>query len=199
VVVGDINQPRVRRAVLFVLVLNFGYFFIEFTFAFVAESVALFADSIDFAEDSALNFLILLSLGASALVRRRVSRVLALLMLVPAAGGAWMAVSKILNPIPPEAGWMTVVGVGALAVNLSCAVIMARYRQSKSGLLLAAFFSARNDALANVGIIVAGVATVFWVSAIPDIVVGLIIMALNADSAYKIWTATTRESKQPSA
>ena len=195
---GDINQPRVRHAVLLVLTLNLSYFFVEFAFAFAVESVSLFADSIDFLEDSALNFLILLSLGATAVARRRVSRVLAVLMLVPALGGAWMAVSKILNPVPPEAGWMTAVGVGALAVNLSCALIMARFRPTQSGLLLAAFYSARNDALAKVGIIVAGIVTLFWVSALPDIVVGLIIMALNADSAYKIWTATTRESHSAS-
>ncbi len=193
-VVGDLNQPRVRRAVALVLVLNLSYFFIEFSFAFVARSVALFADSIDFLEDSALNGLILLSLGATAITRRRVSRVLAVLMLVPAAGGAWMAVSKILEPTPPEGGWMTVVGLGALGVNLSCALMMARFRQTQSGLLLAAFFSARNDALANVGIVVAGVVTLFWASVVPDVLVGLAIMAVNADSAYKIWTTTTREA-----
>jgi Co/Zn/Cd efflux system component len=175
------------------MVLNLAYFFVEFFVAFAVQSVALVADSIDFLEDTALNFLVLMSLGASVLVRRRVSRILALMMLIPALGGAWMAVSKILNPTPPEAGWMTLVGVGALAVNLTCAIVIARVPRSRSGFLAAVFFSARNDALGNIGIISAGITTMLWASAIPDIIVGLAIMALNADSAFKIWTTTTTE------
>lgn len=194
---GEVNQPWVKKALFLVLFLNLSYFLVEFFFAFAAGSVSLFADSIDFLEDSALNFLILLSLGATALVRQKVSRVLSIMMLIPATAGAWMAISKILNPTPPEAGWITVVGFGALAVNLSCAVIIARARRAKSGLLLAAFFAARNDAFGNVGIILAGLVTIFWSSAIPDVAVGIVIMVLNADSAYKIWTSTPAPAKSP--
>ena len=104
-----------------------------------------------------------------------------------------MAVSKILNPTPPEASWMTAVGLGALAVNFSCALLIAHFNRTDSGLLQAAFFSARNDAIANLGIIAAGIMTIFWVSAVPDIFVGLTIMALNADSAYKIWTSSSKD------
>lgn len=187
----------VKKALLLVIILNLGYFFVEFFFAFAAESVALFSDSIDFLEDSALNILILLALGSSALVRVRVSRVLAIMMLIPASAGAWMAISKILDPVAPEASWITLVGVGALVVNVTCALIISKSRGSEPGLLMAAFFAARNDALANIGIIVAGVATMFWVSAIPDIFVGLVIMALNADSAFKIWTSTSSTMRTP--
>lgn len=189
------HPPLVRRTILIVLLLNLAYFLVEFWFAFAAQSVALFADSIDFLEDTALNFLILISLGASLIVRHRVSKILAIMMLIPSLSGAWMAISKILDPVPPEASWMTAVGVGALAVNLTCAAMIARLNRDKSGLVVAAFFAARNDALANVGIIAAGVITIFWVSAVPDVVVGLVIMALNADSAYKIWTSGKKEHK----
>ena len=189
------HPPLVKRTLLIVLLLNLAYFMVEFGFAFTAQSVALFADSIDFLEDTALNFLILISLGASLIVRHRVSKILAIMMLIPSLSGAWMAISKILDPVPPEAGWMTAVGVGALAVNFTCATMIARLNRDRSGLVVAAFFAARNDALANLGIIVAGVITIFWASALPDVVVGLVIMALNADSAYKIWTSSKKENK----
>lgn len=189
------HPPLVKRTLLTVLLLNLAYFLVEFWFAFAAQSVALFADSIDFLEDTALNFLILISLGASVLVRHRVSKILAVMMLIPALSGAWMAISKILDPVPPEAGWMTAVGFGALAVNFACAAMIARLNRDRSGLVLAAFFAARNDALANVGIIAAGLVTIFWASALPDVVVGLVIMALNGDSAYKIWTSGKKDNK----
>ena len=53
---------------LLCFLLNLSYFLVEFFFAFAAKSVSLVADSIDFLEDSALNLLVLLSLGANALV-----------------------------------------------------------------------------------------------------------------------------------
>lgn len=189
----DVAVPRVRRAVGLVLALNLLYFVVELTFALRANSVALVADSVDFFEDSALNFIILLSLGASLTVRGRVSKILALMMLIPAAGGVWIIVSKVLTPEPPDASIMTIVGIGALVVNVTCALVVARYAKSGSGLLLAAFFSARNDAIANLGIIIAGIVTMFVASVIPDIVVGVAIFVINSDSAYKIWTAATPE------
>jgi Co/Zn/Cd efflux system component len=54
--------------------------------------------------------------------------------------------------------------------------------------------SARNDALANVAIVMAGFVTAFvWRSAWPDLIVGLGIAILNADAAREVWTAARRE------
>jgi len=66
--------------------------------------------------------------------------------------------------------------------------MLARYRHHGGGLTRAAFLSARNDALANVAIIVAGLVTGFiWPSAWPDLIVGLGIAAMNADAAREVW------------
>ena len=55
---------------------------------------------------------------------------------------------------------------------------------------MAAYLSARNDALANLAIITAGVITLFWLSPIPDLVVGITIGMLNADAALKVWRSS---------
>jgi Co/Zn/Cd efflux system component len=82
------------------------------------------------------------------------------------------------------------IAAGALVVNFTCAFILAKFRESKKGLVIAAYLSARNDALANVAIIVAGVITIFWSSSIPDLAVGISIGMLNADAAVKVWKST---------
>ncbi len=85
-------------------------------------------------------------------------------------------------------------GFGALAVNLGCAFLLAGYRHHKGSLTKAAFLSARNDALANVAIIAAGLVTAFmWRSAWPDLLVGLGIAAVNADAAREVWQAARQE------
>ena len=51
------------NTVLWVAVLNLGYFGVEFTVALAIGSVSLFADSVDFLEDASVNLLILAALG----------------------------------------------------------------------------------------------------------------------------------------
>lgn len=60
----------------------------------------------------------------------------------------------------------------------------------------AAFLSARNDALANVAIIGAGlVIASMWRSAWPDLIVGLGIAVMNADAAREVWQAARKEHR----
>ncbi|MDB5397297.1 MAG: putative transporter, partial [Rhodospirillales bacterium] len=63
----------------------------------------------------------------------------------------------------------------------------------------AAFLSARNDALANIAIIAAGLITAYTVSAWPDLIVGLGVAAMNADAAREVWQAarSERQAAQP--
>ena len=53
------TDDALRRTVRLVVLLNIAYFGIEFAVAVAIGSVSLFADSIDFLEDSSINFLII--------------------------------------------------------------------------------------------------------------------------------------------
>ena len=66
-----------RRVTIIVALLNLAYFFVEFTVAQKIGSVSLFADSIDFLEDTSVNLLIALALGWSVRNRARLGMVLA--------------------------------------------------------------------------------------------------------------------------
>ena len=187
------HNQALRRTVLLVALLNLGYFFVEFHVARAIDSVALLADSIDFLEDASVNLLILLALGWSLRRRATVGMLMAALLLVPGLATLWMAWQKFQHPLPPEAGALALVGLGALAVNLFCAALLARVRNVAGSLSKAAFLSARNDALANVGILLAAAATVWTLSGWPDLIVGLLIAAMNADAAFEVWEAARKE------
>jgi Co/Zn/Cd efflux system component len=182
-----------RRTVAWVAALNLAYFGVEFSAALAIGSVSLFADSIDFLEDTAVNLLILLALGWTLQARARLGLLLALVLLVPGLATLWMAWHKFNAPLPPEPFTLGLVGLGALAVNLLCALLLARVRHSSGSLSKAAFLSARNDAVANVAIIGAGFATAATLSGWPDLIVGLAIAALNADAAREVWQAARAE------
>ncbi|MGL6211766.1 MAG: cation transporter [Paracoccaceae bacterium] len=188
-------DPTLRRTIVIVALLNFGYFWVEAITALSIGSASLIADSVDFLEDTAVNLLILVALGWTAVMRARVGMVLAGIMLIPAAAFLWMLVTKLIHPVPPEAVPLSLVGAGALAVNLTCALLLARLRTRSGSLTRAAFLSSRNDAAANIGIILAGVVTLFTPSIWPDIIVGLAIAALNLDAAHDVWKAARAEGR----
>ncbi len=190
-----VSSQALRRVVAIVAALNLGYFGVEFAVALAIGSVSLFADSIDFLEDASVNLLILLALSFSALMRARVGMVLAGILLVPGLATLWMAWEKFSAPVPPDPVPLSLAGAGALAVNLICAALLARYRHHGGSLTKAAFLSARNDAVANVAIVAAGLVTAATLSAWPDLVVGLGIAAMNADAAREVWEAAREEHR----
>jgi Co/Zn/Cd efflux system component len=185
-----------RRVILLVAILNLAYFGIEFAVAVAIGSVALFADSIDFLEDASVNLLILLALAWSAPQKARVGMALAGILLVPGAATLWTAWHKFLLPVPPAPVPLSLTGAGALAVNLSCALMLTRYRHHAGSLTRAAFLSARNDAMANVAIVAAGLTTMFVRSAWPDLIVGLGIALMNADAAREIYATARAEHRE---
>ena len=188
-----------HRAVAIVAFLNLTYFGVEFSVAVAIGSVSLFADSIDFLEDAAINLLILLALGWSARKRSLVGMVLAVILLAPGIATLWTAWQKFNLPIPPEAVPLSLAALGALAVNLYCAFLLARVRSHGGSLSRAAFLSARNDALANVAIIAAGLVTAVTASPWPDVIVGLSIFLINLDAAREVFATAKMERREAKA
>lgn len=191
---GDAAPPSgLRRAAAIVAALNLGYFGIEASLALAIGSVALFADSIDFLEDAAVNALIVLALGWGARKRALLGAVLGALIVAPTVATAWTAWERLLDPVAPPALPLLLGGLGALAVNTLCAFLIAPFRARGGSLARAAFLSARNDAIANAAIILAAGVTAATLSPWPDLVVGLGILALNARAAFEVWEAAHTE------
>lgn len=190
------SDPALLRSVGLVALFNLGYFGVEFVVANAIGSVSLFADSIDFLEDASVNLLILVALGWTARSRARIGMALAGILLVPGLATLWTAWGKFNAPVAPDPFPLAAAGLGALAVNLTCAFMLARYRHHSGSLTKAAFLSARNDAFANVAIVAAGLVTAFlWHSAWPDLIVGLGIALMNADAAREVWKAARKEHR----
>lgn len=190
----DIGENRaLARIVRNVAVLNLSYFGIEFAVALAIGSVALFADSVDFLEDGAVNLLILAGLGFSAARRAKLGMLLAAIILLPALATIWTAWQNFSSGAVPDPVPLTVTGLGALAVNFICARLLAPYRTAGGSLTRAAFLSARNDVIANLAIIAAGLATAATASRWPDLGVGLGIAAINAGAAHEVYQAARAE------
>lgn len=193
------DQSGFKRVIWFAGLANLGFFWVEVVVALSIGSVSLFADSIDFLEDACVNFLVLFALRLSLAMRAKVGMTLSGSILVPSIATLWMAWEKFSQPVPPQALSLSLTGIGALVINLACAFLLAKHRDVSGSLSKAAFLSARNDVVANVAIIGAGLLTFATHSGWPDLVIGLGIAAMNLDAARAVWAAARDERRLAAA
>ena len=149
-----LDAGTLSRVVLTVAFLNFAYFFVEFTVALSAGSVSLLADSVDFLEDTAVNLLIFVALGWPLARRAMMGKVMAFIILGPAALATWEAIREFPEPDAPVLLPLVLASLGAIAVNGTSAWLLASVRHHGGSLSRAAFLSARNDVLINISIMV---------------------------------------------
>lgn len=185
----------IKKAIYCVIFLNLSYFMIEFYSAYQIGSASLFADSIDFLEDTAINALILFSVSWSLKNRLRLSMILALLILIPGLTALWTVGQQFINKSYPDSFDLSLVGFGALIINLFCIKILLRFQNNQESLYRIAFLSAKTDILSNLAIITAGIFLYFFPSIWPDILVALCIVIINFDASFKIYKSVQKQQK----
>ena len=187
------TDPAYRRALWIVVILNVGFGLFELVGGFIAGSQALKADSLDFIGDGSITLVGLIALGWTAVARSRVALVQGIFLASLGLGVIGFAAWRAFHAAPPEAELMGVIGIAALVVNVSAALILARFRDQGDATSRAIWLFSRNDALANIAVIAAA-ALVGWTGqAWPDLVVAGVIALLFLHSAYDIIRDARRE------
>lgn len=181
------------RTLIIVAALNLAAAVVEIGIAISIGSVSLFADSIDFLEDTAVNLVILIALGWSLRAQSITGKALAGIILLPALAALWQLIAKIGDPTAPDPSALVLTAAGAGIVNLACALLLMRVRHHAGSMSSAAFLAARNDVLINLAIIVMGMVTAWTRSGWPDIALGAIIIVLNVSAAKEVWEASEEE------
>lgn len=189
------NDPGYRRALWLVVALNLGFGVIEVAGGLFARSQALLADSLDFLGDGTITLLGLLALGWAATARAKVAYAQGLFLLTLGIGVIGVAIWRAMTATAPEAELMGGIGLAALAVNVTAALILSRYREGDANVRAVWLFS-RNDALANVAVIIAAVLVSWTGKAWPDLAVAAVIAALFLHSAFEILRSAGAELRE---
>lgn len=179
-----------RLSLWIALLLNLALALVEIFAGLAARSVALLVDAADFLEDSVIYGLALRLGGRDLVDERRHGLLIAGLMALPGLVALWQLAERFLGAAGPDGDTIWKVSGLALAANLVSALVigLARHaRAGKAGLgLQAAWLSSRNDALANIAMIAAGLAVMRTSSAWPDTVVGLGVAGLHLSGAVAV-------------
>lgn len=192
------TDPAYRRALWIVVLLNLGFGLVEIVGGFLARSQALKADALDFLGDGSITLVGLLALGWAERKRARVALAQGCFLAALGVGVFGAAVWRSLNAVAPEADLMGGLGVVGLLVNVSAALALVRFREVGDANARAIWLFSRNDALANIAVIIAAVLVAWLKSAWPDLAVAAIIAALFLHSAWEIIRDARMELKETS-
>jgi len=185
-----------KRALGAVMYINGGMALFEGAFGIVASSTALFTDMLEMAGDAA----------AAALGRIGVSRpkrwqawaalAKAASMMALGLGAAGWVVFRILNPVLPVVDIMMAVGGLALGANAVCTKILYPYRNDNLN-LKSSYECVKNDMVANLGVIGAGVVGKALASFWPDVIVAAVVSGIFIKSSITILREAIAEIKHP--
>jgi Co/Zn/Cd efflux system component len=185
-------EPGYRRALWIALAINLAMFGAEIVASFLAGSVSVLADALDFLGDGA-NYAVALAVAGLALAWR--ARAALVKGAVMGLFGLWVAGSTIRHAIDgtlPEAEIMGAIGLAAFAANLVVAALLYRHRRNDSQ-ALSVWLCTRNDCIANIAVMLAGAGV--WASGThwPDVAVAGAIAALGLSSAAQVLGAAAKE------
>lgn len=176
---------RFRWVLWVCLIANASMFLAQMVASYLANSVALLANSLDFLSDAANYGISLFVLGESLKTRANASLFKgASLGLV----GLWVAYETLLHALEPRLPVpliMTLVSLLGLAVNIGCAALLYRYRKGDSN-RESVWICSRNDAIGNIAVMLAAGVVYFTATAWPDIVVAAILGFLALSGAQQI-------------
>ncbi|UNU73838.1 cation transporter [Moraxella nasovis] len=190
-----VHSDRYRNILWIVLILNFSMFFVEVFIGWRSGSVSLLADSLDFLGDSANYLITLFVLGKTLQTRAKASLIKGISM---GLMGLWILFTTLYNLFMgdvPNYHDMGVVGLLALAVNVTAAWLLYHFREGDSN-MQSVWLCSRNDAIGNVMVVLAAVAVYFSQSKIPDLLVAGIMVYLSLSASKAIISRAWSELKE---
>ncbi|MBP2311965.1 cation transporter [Azospirillum soli] len=182
---GGGRQADYRRILRMALLINAIMFVIELTASIDADSMALRADALDFLADAANYGVSLWVLGKALEWRARAALLKGLSL---GAMGLWVVGSTAWNAYAgtvPDAPVMSLVGLLALAANVSVAALLFASRRGDAN-MRSVWLCSRNDAMANIAVIMAAGGVWAMGQGWPDILVAAVIASLSLSAAWSI-------------
>ena len=167
------------------LAINAAMFAVEAGFGLIADSLSLQADALDFFGDAANYAISLALLGRAIRWRARGAAIKGGAM---ALFGAWVlgaAIYRVFVGGVPDAAIMGAVGLLALFANLACAVLLFRFRRGDSN-MRSVWLCTRNDAIANIAVILAALAVAVTGTGWADLGVAVVIASLAASAGISV-------------
>lgn len=186
------TSPVFRRVLWWALAINVVMVGAEIIAGWLSASMSLQADALDFLGDAGNYAISLAVLGLGLRARAGAALVKGATM---GLFGLWVAgntLYRVWSGMLPDAIVMGAVGLLALFANLAVAAMLYRFREGDSN-RESVWICSRNDAIANVAVLLASAAVSITGTRWPDLVVAAVIAGLAVTGAWRVLRSAMRE------
>ena len=188
-------QDKTYRKILwFALMTNGAMFVVELVAGALGQSLSLTADAMDFFSDASNYAITLIVLGMSLNVRAKAALFKGICMGLVGLYVFYSSVSHIVEGTIPRAEVMGIIGFMALVTNVVVALLLFNFRKGDAN-HQSIWICSRNDAIANIAVMMAGAGVWSSQTGWPDILVGLGIAGLGLWGATQIVRKSLSELK----
>lgn len=188
----DGMDRRYRQVLWVVIVLNAAMFFVEMGGGLAANSLALQADSLDFAGDAMTYGLSLAVIGMAASVRAKAALFKGAILGVVAAYVLGSALYRTFVVGVPEPLTMSVIGFLALAINLGSVALLWKWRDGDAN-VKSVWLCSRNDAIGNVAVLGAAGVVAITGTQWADLGVAALMAGLFLSTSFQVVKAARSE------
>ncbi len=182
---ADIDPKNQRNLLIIVLVINGVMFLFEFAFGLYAESTGLLADSLDMLADAMVYASALYVIGKTAIAKASSAMLSGMLQMLLGFGIIFEVIRRFLYGSEPISTVMIVISLFALTANVVCLILLNKHKQGEVHMRATWIFS-KNDVIANLGVITAGILVAYFESALPDLIIGAISSSVVLYGSYQI-------------
>ncbi len=194
----EIKNREQRYVLILLLVINGVMFVAEAIAGVIGDSTALIADSLDMLADATVYAIGLYAVGRSLLVKAKAAHISGIFQIVLGLGVLFDIVRRTILGSEPESMVMVVVGMVALIANTACLALIYKHRQGEVHMRASWIFS-KNDVIANLGVISAGLLVAYTGSSWPDLMIGLLIATIVIRGGLYIVKDANREKNRQEA
>ena len=187
--------PAYQRTLWIVVGLNAAMFLVGGTVAVFGRTVSVQADALDFLGDALATGIGLILIGRSSYARATMALWQGAVLGALGLFALGSALYRVVAAMQPSAEAMSVYGALGLAVNVTCAVLLLRFRAGDAT-ARAVWLYSRNDAFGNVAVLIAAGAVALTGSHWPDLAAGTIIAILFLSSANGILRQAVAERRE---
>ena len=188
----DGTDRRYRQVLWIVILLNAVMFFVEMGGGLAANSLALQADSLDFAGDAMTYGLSLAVIGMAASVRAKAALFKGVTLGLVAAYVLGSALYRTFVVGVPEPLTMGVIGFLALAINLGSVLLLWKWRDGDAN-VKSVWLCSRNDAIGNVAVLLAAGVVAITGTQWADLAVAALMAALFLSTSFQVVKAARSE------
>jgi Co/Zn/Cd efflux system component len=181
----DAENTAERRTLKWVLGINTTQVVLAGAVGIVAQSVGLLGAALDNLGDAAVYAVSLYAVGRSIAAKARAARLSGVLLIAMALGLLGEIVRRFVAGSEPIGLAMIVTAVANAGTNLFNLRLLRSHRE-RGVHLKASWIFTTNDMIANLGVVVSGLAVQISKSPLPDLLIGLAVVGIVVKGGWEI-------------